>query len=92
MDVLLTDANVVTMAAGAGPAASMLVRDDRIAAAGPAEQVRAAAGDRQRHLSLAVPGRPRPPSGRDSTVVALTGAVAGLTGLRLWRAERWTCC
>ncbi len=43
MDVLLTDADIVTMAAGAGPATSMLVRDDRIAAVGPAERVRAAA-------------------------------------------------
>ena len=45
MDVLLTDADRVTMAASAGPARSMLVRDDRIAAAGPAERVRAAAPD-----------------------------------------------
>ena len=43
MDVLLTDVDIITMAAGGGPAASMLVRDGRIAAAGPAEQVRAAA-------------------------------------------------
>jgi predicted amidohydrolase YtcJ len=43
VDVLLTDADVVTMADSAGPARSMLVRDDRIAAVGPAERVRAAA-------------------------------------------------
>ena len=45
MDVLLTDADIVTMAASAGPGRSMLVRDDRIAAVGPAEPVRAAAPD-----------------------------------------------
>ena len=44
MDVLLTDADIVTMAAGAGPARSMLIGDDRIAAVGPAERVDAAAG------------------------------------------------
>ena len=43
MDVLLTDADIVTMAAGAGPARSMLIGDDRIAAVGPAERVDAAA-------------------------------------------------
>lgn len=43
MDVLVTDADIVTMAAGAGAARSMLVRDDRIAVVGPAESVRAAA-------------------------------------------------
>ena len=43
MDVLLTDADIVTMAASAGQARSMLVRDDRIAAVGPAERVHAAA-------------------------------------------------
>src|SRR5579863_618027 len=40
------------MAAGAGPAASMLVRDGRIAAAGPAEHVRAAAAPGARVLRL----------------------------------------
>ena len=43
MDVLLTDADIITMAANSGPARSMLVRDDRIVAVGPAERVRAAA-------------------------------------------------
>jgi predicted amidohydrolase YtcJ len=43
VDVLLTDADIVTMAAGDSPARSMLVRDDRIAAVGPAERVHAAA-------------------------------------------------
>jgi predicted amidohydrolase YtcJ len=43
VDVLLTDADIVTMAGGGGPARSMLVRDGRIAAVGPAERVRAAA-------------------------------------------------
>jgi predicted amidohydrolase YtcJ len=45
VDVLLTDADIITMAAGAGPARSMLVRDDRVVAVGPAERVRAAAPD-----------------------------------------------
>ncbi len=52
MDVLLTDADIVTMAAGAGPARSMLVRDDRIAAVGPAERVRAAAAPGARVVRL----------------------------------------
>ena len=52
MDVLLTDAGIVTMAAGAGPARSMLVRDGRIAAVGPAEQVGAAAEPGARVLGL----------------------------------------
>src|SRR6516225_1831823 len=43
VDVLLTDADIVTMAARAGPARSMLVRDGQIAAVGPAERVGAAA-------------------------------------------------
>ena len=38
MDVLLTDADIITMAAGAGPASSMLIRDGHIVAAGPDEQ------------------------------------------------------
>ena len=43
MDVLVTDADIVTMAAGAAPATSMLVRNDRIAAVGPAGRVHEAA-------------------------------------------------
>jgi predicted amidohydrolase YtcJ len=43
MDLIVEDAVVVTMAAGAGTAESMLVRDGRIAAAGSADAVRAAA-------------------------------------------------
>jgi predicted amidohydrolase YtcJ len=43
VDVLLTDAHIVTMTASAGSSQSMLVRDDRIAAVGPAGRVRAAA-------------------------------------------------
>jgi predicted amidohydrolase YtcJ len=60
VDVLLTDADIVTMAAGAGPARSMLVRGDRIVVAGTAEQVRAAAAPDARAVRLAgaavVPG------------------------------------
>ena len=52
MDVLMTDADVVTMAAGDGPARSMLVRDDRIAAAGADERVRAAAAPDARVVRL----------------------------------------
>ena len=50
MDLLLTDADIVTMTADAGPARSMLVRDDRIVAVGPAERVHpmAAPGTRER--------------------------------------------
>src|SRR5690242_20975971 len=44
MELLVEDATFVTMAEPAGPAEAMLVRDGRIAAIGPAEQVRAAAG------------------------------------------------
>jgi predicted amidohydrolase YtcJ len=43
MELVITDAVFVTMAADAAPAESMLIRDDRIAAIGPAEAVRAAA-------------------------------------------------
>ena len=43
MDLIVEDAVIVTMAAGAGPADAMLVRDGRIAAVGQAETVRAAA-------------------------------------------------
>jgi predicted amidohydrolase YtcJ len=84
VDVLLTDADIVTMAAGTGPAASasadpasaspastgpadtglagdgpapgaarsMLIRDDRIVAVGPAERVRAAAAPGARVVRL----------------------------------------
>jgi len=47
MDLLVEDATFVTMAEPAGPAEAMLVRDGRIAAIGPAEQVRAAADGAQ---------------------------------------------
>jgi predicted amidohydrolase YtcJ len=50
--VLLTDADIVTMAAGARPARSMLVRDGRIAAVGPAERVPAAAEPGARVVGL----------------------------------------
>jgi predicted amidohydrolase YtcJ len=43
MELIVTDAVFVTMAPSAGPAEAMLVRDGRIAALGPAEEVRAAA-------------------------------------------------
>jgi predicted amidohydrolase YtcJ len=44
MELLVDDAVCVTMAAGGGPAAgSMLVRDDRIAAVGSVDEVRAVA-------------------------------------------------
>src|SRR6516164_10791265 len=60
VDVLVTDADIVTMAASAEPAASMLVRDGRIAAVGPAERVHAAAAAGARVVRLAgaavVPG------------------------------------
>jgi predicted amidohydrolase YtcJ len=52
VDVLLTDADIVTMSAGAGSAASMLVRDDRIVAVGPAERVHAAAAPGARVVRL----------------------------------------
>jgi predicted amidohydrolase YtcJ len=52
VDVLLTEADIVTIAAGAGPARSMLVRDDRIAAVGPAERVHAAAEPGARVVGL----------------------------------------
>jgi hypothetical protein len=50
--VLLTDADIITMAATAGPARSMLVRDDRIVAVGSAERVRAAAAPGARVVRL----------------------------------------
>src|SRR6478609_6290251 len=43
VELIVTDAELVTMAPGAGPADSMLIRDGRIAAVGHAEAVRAAA-------------------------------------------------
>jgi hypothetical protein len=43
MELVVEDAHVVTMTAGAGPADAMLVRDGLIAAVGPAGAVRAAA-------------------------------------------------
>src|SRR5579875_673533 len=43
MELIIEDAGFVTMAADDGPAESMLIRDDRIAAIGPAGTVRAAA-------------------------------------------------
>ena len=52
MDVLVTDADIITMAASDGPASSMLVREDRIAAVGPAERVHAAAAPDARIVRL----------------------------------------
>jgi predicted amidohydrolase YtcJ len=55
MELLVEDAVFVTMAADAGssgPAGSMLVRDGRIAAVGPAEAVRAAASPGTRVVRL----------------------------------------
>jgi len=46
MELIIEDAEFVTMAAASGPADAMLVRDGRIAAVGPAEAVRAAASPR----------------------------------------------
>ncbi len=43
MELLVEDATFVTMAAEAAAPGAMLIRDDRIAAIGPADQVRAAA-------------------------------------------------
>jgi len=43
VELIIEDAVIVTMAAGAGPADAMLIRDGRIAAVGHAETVRAAA-------------------------------------------------
>jgi predicted amidohydrolase YtcJ len=43
VDLILEDAVIVTMAAGTGRAGCMLVRDDKIAAVGSADEVRAAA-------------------------------------------------
>jgi predicted amidohydrolase YtcJ len=52
VDVLLTDADMVTMAASAGPGRSMLIRDDRIAGIGSAERVRTAAAPDARVVRL----------------------------------------
>jgi len=52
VDVLLTDAGIVTMMASAESARSMLIRDDRIAAVGPADRVRAAAAPDARVVRL----------------------------------------
>jgi predicted amidohydrolase YtcJ len=52
MELIVEDAEFVTMAAGAGPAQAMLVRDGRIAAVGPAEAVRAAASPGARAARL----------------------------------------
>jgi predicted amidohydrolase YtcJ len=46
MELIVEDAEFVTMAADGGPAGALLVRDGRIAAVGPAEAVRAAAARR----------------------------------------------
>ena len=43
MELIVEDAVVVTMAAGTGPARSMLVRDDRIVAVGPPDEIHAVA-------------------------------------------------
>ena len=52
MDLLLTDADIVSMAGSAEPATSMLIRGDRIAAVGSAERVRAAAAPDARVVPL----------------------------------------
>jgi hypothetical protein len=53
MELIITGASIVTMAPGAaGPAESMLVRDGLVAAVGPAEAVRAAAGPGAAQLRL----------------------------------------
>src|SRR5580704_9152129 len=52
MELIVEDAEFVTMAADAGPAGGMLVRDGRIAAVGPAEAVRAAASPGARVVRL----------------------------------------
>ena len=52
VDVLLTDAHIVTMTVRAGSSRSMLVRDDRIAAVGPAGRVHAAAAPGTRVVRL----------------------------------------
>ncbi len=52
MELIVEDAEFVTMAGGAGPAEGMLVRDGRIAAVGPAEAVRAEASPGARTVRL----------------------------------------
>jgi predicted amidohydrolase YtcJ len=52
MELIVEDANVITMAPGAGRASAMLVRDDRIAAVGAAEEVRALAAPGARTIRL----------------------------------------
>ncbi len=52
MELLVEDADFVTMAASTGPAGAMLVRGGRIAAVGPAEEVRARAGAGARVVRL----------------------------------------
>ncbi len=52
MDVLLTDADIISMAAGAGPARAMLVRGERVVAVGPAERMHAAAAPAARVVRL----------------------------------------
>jgi predicted amidohydrolase YtcJ len=60
MELILEDATTVTMAANTGPAGCMLVRDDRIAAVGPADEIHAVASPGARVVRLAgatiVPG------------------------------------
>ena len=52
MELIVEDAEFVTMAGDAGPAQAMLVRDGRIAAVGPATAVRAAASPGSRVARL----------------------------------------
>jgi predicted amidohydrolase YtcJ len=52
VELVLEDAVFVTMAATAGPAGGMLVRDGRIAAVGSAEEIRAVAGPGARVIRL----------------------------------------
>src|SRR5215472_8849809 len=52
MELIVEDAEFVTMAPGTGSAQAMLVRDGRIAAVGPAEAVRAAASPGARAARL----------------------------------------
>ena len=52
MELIVEDAEFVTMAGDAGPAQAMLVRDGRIAAVGPVSAVRAAASPGARAARL----------------------------------------
>ena len=52
MELMITDAVVITMAPGGGRAEAMLVRDGRIAAVGTAAAVRAAAGPAAQRVRL----------------------------------------